>query len=78
MYAKFITGSKISSIGKEPSFLCTSKTPAIVPGTPTAMAPSMLLLGITSPNSSKYMFLVAASGAFSLKSMDPISPFAFR
>ena len=65
-FAKSITGSKISDIGKEPNFLCAAKTPATVPGIPTAIAPKVLFPLITSPFSSRYMSLCAANGAFSL------------
>ena len=52
-------------MGKEPYFLCTANNPASVPGIPEATAEAVLLPSITFPAASRYMSLVAASGAFS-------------
>ena len=46
----------------------------IDPGTPTAAPPSVLISGITSPFSSRYISLNAFPGAISLKSKDPLDP----
>ena len=65
LLAKSITGCKMVLTSSFPKRFCASKIPAMVPGTPTAEAPNVLILGITSPLSSKYMSLCAAFGAFS-------------
>ncbi len=50
--------------------------PITLPGTPTALKPNRLRLGMTLPLASRYMFSVAAAGAFSRKSMKVSLPLA--
>ena len=49
-----------------PYLLCTYPSPETVPGTPEDKADKVLNPVITSPNSSKYIFLELAIGATSL------------
>ena len=65
-FAKAMTGLKISFTDNRPNFSCALKTPATVPGTPTAVAPTVLFPLIIFPSLSRYISLVAAKGAFSL------------
>ncbi len=71
-------GAISSSRGFVPYFSRAVSKPATEPGTPTASQVSVLAPGTGSPASSRYMSLVAASGARSRKSRKVVVPSASR